>query len=144
MRWWSIYNPHRLDKPLQREETVRDTRRGIKVSKTFQQLGIEITRDAEARSISLNQHSYLDSILQRCNMEHCKAVSMPMDPSLVLTRDQCPSPDSDEFREMKQLLGVPTNDGPRTAGFMNRGHNRMKCSYGCLVCVCKILDHDFS
>ena len=45
-------------------------------------LGIKITRDLEARIISLLQSSYIDSILTRFNFTDLKPFAMPMDPSV--------------------------------------------------------------
>jgi hypothetical protein len=65
-------------------------------------LGIKITRDLENQSISLSQHSYIESVLRKFHMEQCKPVSTPL-PSYPLSRNQCPTPDSDEARQMKQV-----------------------------------------
>nr|GAT43935.1 polyprotein [Mycena chlorophos] len=50
-------------------------------------LGIEIRRDREARTISLSQRSYIESILQRFNFADSKPVAMPMDPNVHLSNE---------------------------------------------------------
>ena len=44
-------------------------------------LGIKVTRDLAARTLSLSQTSYIDSILQYFNFTDLKPYSMPMGPS---------------------------------------------------------------
>ena len=53
-------------------------------------LGIKITRDFEARTISLSQSSYINTILTWFNFTDLKLLSMPMDPSIHFLKDQCP------------------------------------------------------
>ena len=45
-------------------------------------LGIKITRDLEAQTISLSQKSYIDSILMQFNFTDLKPFTTPMDPSI--------------------------------------------------------------
>ena len=66
-------------------------------------LGIKITRDVEAQTISLSQASYIESILTRFNFTDLKPFAMPMDPSIRLSKDQCPqSPE-----EVADMCKVP-------------------------------------
>ena len=53
-------------------------------------LEIKITRNLEARTISLSQSSYIDSILTRFNFTDLKPFATPMDPSIRFSKDQCP------------------------------------------------------
>ena len=53
-------------------------------------LGIKITRDLEAQTISLSQGLYIDSILTRFNFTDLKPFTTPMDPSIQLSKDQSP------------------------------------------------------
>ncbi len=64
-------------------------------------LGMEIIRDRAARTISINQTLYIDSVLQRFNMEDCKPSAIPMDPNVQLSRDQCPT-DALEIAEIQR------------------------------------------
>lgn len=61
-------------------------------------LGIKVTRDLAERTISLSQHSYIDSIITRFNFNDLKPVSTPMDANLALTKAQSPSSVSDIAR----------------------------------------------
>ena len=53
-------------------------------------LGIWITRNFEARTISLSQSSYINSILMWFNFTDLKPCATPMDPSICFLKDQCP------------------------------------------------------
>ncbi|TFY78604.1 hypothetical protein EWM64_g5407 [Hericium alpestre] len=66
-------------------------------------LGIEIKRDREARTIHLSQHSYIDSILRRFNLEDAKPVSTPMETHLRLSTAQSPSTTA-EYAQMRDVL----------------------------------------
>jgi hypothetical protein len=65
-------------------------------------LGIEIKRNRDARTISLSQQSYIASILQRFNFTDAKPLSMPMDPNVQLTTEQCPTSVTD-IASMKHI-----------------------------------------
>ncbi|THG92494.1 hypothetical protein EW026_g8421 [Hermanssonia centrifuga] len=64
-------------------------------------LGIKVARDREARTLSLSQHAYIDSILARFNFTDLKPSSIPMDPNLQLTKSQCPTSLADIARMRK-------------------------------------------
>lgn len=53
-------------------------------------LGIKITRDLDAGTLSLSQHAYIDALLVRFNFTDLKPVSTPMDPHQLLSKTQCP------------------------------------------------------
>lgn len=65
-------------------------------------LGIKVTRDLEAHTLSLSQHAYIDSILTRYNFDDLKPISTPMDPHLQLSKTQCPQSAFDVAR-MKRV-----------------------------------------
>lgn len=65
-------------------------------------LGIEVTRDRDARTISLSQKSYIDSIIRRFNFDELKPVSSPMEPHVKLTTTQSPST-SAEYAAMRHI-----------------------------------------
>ena len=54
-------------------------------------LGIKITRDRSARTISLSQSSYIDSIISRFGLSDAKSYSTPMVPGIIHSRTECPS-----------------------------------------------------
>ncbi len=52
---------------------------------------MEIIRNRQTRSISINQISYIDSVLQCFNMEDYKPAAISMDSNVQLSRNQCPT-----------------------------------------------------
>jgi transposase InsO family protein len=64
-------------------------------------LGIKITRDRPARTISLSQTSYIDSIISRFGLGDAKSYSTPMVPGVIHSRNDCPS-DPTELDRMKK------------------------------------------
>ena len=70
-------------------------------------LGIKITQDQAARTISLSQESYINSILVRFNLTDVKPMSTLMDPSMRFSKDQ--SPQTPE--EMAEMRNVPYQEG---------------------------------
>jgi hypothetical protein len=65
-------------------------------------LGIEIRRDREARTISLSQRAYLESIIRRFNFDELRPVSTPMEPYLKLSASQSPATAQD-FAAMRDI-----------------------------------------
>jgi hypothetical protein len=53
-------------------------------------LGIKITRDREARTISLSQTSYIDAILPVFSLSDAKPVATPITPGTVLSKADSP------------------------------------------------------
>ena len=70
-------------------------------------LSIKITRDRAARTISLSQESYIDSILMHFNLTDAKPMSTPMDPSMRFLKDQSPQ----TLEEMAEMRNVPYQEG---------------------------------
>ena len=66
-------------------------------------LGIKITRDLEARTISLLQLLYIKSILTKLNFTDLKPFATSMDPSIWLSKDQCPQ-NFEEIADIKKIL----------------------------------------
>jgi hypothetical protein len=50
-------------------------------------LGIKITRNLEARTISLSQQSYIEQIITRFNLKDSRAANTPLEPGIDLTPD---------------------------------------------------------
>lgn len=65
-------------------------------------LGIQIRRDREKGSISIDQEQYIREILARFEMSDCNPVSTPMDHNQKLTKLMCPQSD-DERRELSSI-----------------------------------------
>ena len=53
-------------------------------------LGMEIKRDREKRKLWLNQRKYVETILQRFNMQDNKAVNVPIPIGVNISAEQCP------------------------------------------------------
>jgi hypothetical protein len=66
-------------------------------------LGIEVTRDREKRTIALSQRMYIDTIIAQFGMQDAKPVATPMAPKQALSKEDCPKPSSEEWREMRQV-----------------------------------------
>jgi hypothetical protein len=54
-------------------------------------LGFEVRRNRSARTISLNQRAYLESMANRFELADAKPVWTPMEVGAVLSKDQCPT-----------------------------------------------------
>ena len=66
-------------------------------------LGIKITRDLVNRTISLSQHSYIESIITRFNFNDLKPSSIPMDPAAPLSKSQSPT----KLADIAKMRNVP-------------------------------------
>jgi len=64
-------------------------------------LGIEVTHDRAARTISLSQSAYVDSILSRFSLTDAKSYPTPMVPSAFYSKHDSPSSPSDIARMHK-------------------------------------------
>ena len=53
-------------------------------------LGMEIKRDQQKRKLWLNQRKYVETILQRFNMQDSKLVKVPILVGVKLSTEQCP------------------------------------------------------
>ena len=59
-------------------------------------LGMEIKRDRKKRKLWLNQRKYVETILQRFNMQECKSVKVPIPVGVNLYVDQFPKTHEEE------------------------------------------------
>ena len=59
-------------------------------------LGMEIKRDWKRRKLWLNKIKYVETILQRFNMQESKPVKVPIPISVNLYVDQCPKTHEEE------------------------------------------------
>jgi hypothetical protein len=66
-------------------------------------LGFAITRDHAARTITLSQCAYIETILRQFNFDDCKPLAMPMDPNTQLSKDQSPT----SVEEIVEMSAVP-------------------------------------
>lgn len=65
-------------------------------------LGIEFNQNIEKHEITMSQSKYIRDVLKRFNMEDCKRVTTPMNPSEKLSKDMCPKTE-DEKKEVEKL-----------------------------------------
>ena len=56
-------------------------------------LGIRVTRDRQARTLSLDQEQYLSDMLKTFRMDQCVPVDTPEQPGLLLTKAMSPADD---------------------------------------------------
>ena len=59
-------------------------------------LGIEIKRDQAKRKLWLNQRKYVETILQRSNMQDSKPMKVPIPVGVKLSTEQCPKTQEEE------------------------------------------------
>ncbi len=64
-------------------------------------LGIKVTRDHLACTISLFQQSYIDSILTRFALVDAKPYAMPIVPGVIYSRGDCPTSPTEEAQMKK-------------------------------------------
>ena len=80
-------------------------------------LSIQVTRSCEAHTITLFQQSYIDSILARFNFTDAKPLSIPMDPNISFSKDQCPTtPDN-----IASMCRVPYQEAIRSLMYASIG-----------------------
>jgi len=60
-------------------------------------LSIQVICNHEACTITLSQWSYIDSILTHFNFTDAKLLSIPMDPNISFSKDQCPTSGKPRF-----------------------------------------------
>ncbi|UYV65267.1 hypothetical protein LAZ67_3003757 [Cordylochernes scorpioides] len=59
-------------------------------------VGLQIEQSEDRASIFIHQSSYIDKILSKFNMADCIPASVHMDPSVILTKQDCPTPEQKE------------------------------------------------
>jgi len=64
-------------------------------------LGIQVTRNRAAHTISLSQTSYVDTILRRFSLSDARSYNCPMVPGALLTKDHAPKNPQEEARMKK-------------------------------------------
>jgi Reverse transcriptase (RNA-dependent DNA polymerase)/gag-polypeptide of LTR copia-type/GAG-pre-integrase domain len=66
-------------------------------------LGIKISRDFANKTLSLSQHTYIDSIITRYNFNDLKPLATPIDPAIPLSKTQSPS----KLEDIAKMKNVP-------------------------------------
>jgi hypothetical protein len=66
-------------------------------------LGLKVERDRAARTITLSQTAYVDTILESFNLTDAKTSPAPMDPGAVLSDARCPT----THAQLEAMANVP-------------------------------------
>jgi len=69
-------------------------------------LGFKIRQDRKARTISINQQVYIESMVEKFRLTGAKQVLTPMEPNAQLSNQQCPSTANQSAR----MCGVPYSE----------------------------------
>ena len=64
-------------------------------------LGIKVTRDREAHTISLSQESYIDTILNRFDLNEAKTIPTPIIPGILYSTKDAPADETEAARMAK-------------------------------------------
>jgi hypothetical protein len=66
-------------------------------------LGLEVTRNRKLKTLSLSQRPYIESLASRFHLEAAHPVLIPLDPSTILQKSQCPQTE----KEKGEMADVP-------------------------------------
>ena len=71
-------------------------------------LGMHVSRDCKAWTISLSQSAYINTVLEWCGMTDAYGVSTPLDANVILSTDMCPSTEKEkcEMHNIPYLAAV--------------------------------------
>ena len=72
-------------------------------------LGFQIKRDRNSRTISINQHAYIENMLEKFRLTSAKPVTTPMEPNTQFSIEQSPS----THKQVSQMQGVPYREAIR-------------------------------
>jgi len=78
-------------------------------------LGMEITHDCAAQTVTLSQAAYINTIAHRFSMQDSHPVSTPLDMNVILSKDLCPK--DDEARHL--MMKVPYLSGVGSLMYMS-------------------------
>ena len=69
-------------------------------------LGFKIKHDRKAKTIAINQCTYIELMVEKFRLTNAKPVSTPMDPGSQFSIDQCPS----SLNQAAKMRGVPYSE----------------------------------
>jgi Reverse transcriptase (RNA-dependent DNA polymerase) len=72
--------------------------------KWFLEFGIK--RDRDARTLAINQHAYIENMVEKFQLTNAKPVSTPMDPGSQFSINQCPT----SLNQIARMQGVPYSE----------------------------------
>jgi Reverse transcriptase (RNA-dependent DNA polymerase) len=68
--------------------------------------GLEIKRDQDARTLAINQPTYIKNMVEKFRLTNAKPVSTPMDPGSQFSINQCPT----SLNQIARMRGVPYSE----------------------------------
>jgi hypothetical protein len=80
-------------------------------------LGLAITHNCAACTLSLLQHAYIDTLLHHFNLKDCKPLAQPLDPHVQFLKDQCPT----TVEEKVAMKAVPYREAVSTLNWVAVG-----------------------
>ena len=69
-------------------------------------LGFQIKRDRRNKTLSINQHAYLESLAEKFRLTHAKPVKTPIEPGTQYSKEQSPLTPN----QVAKMKGVPYNE----------------------------------
>ena len=81
------YDPRDAKEAEQIKKTLTNTYTMSDLGNAALVLGMRITRDRCARTLTLDQEVYIRKVLKACGMENCTPLTTPEDPNTVLTKE---------------------------------------------------------
>ena len=73
-------------------------------------LGFQIKQDHKNRTISINQHTYIESLAEKFQLVNAKPIKTPIEPSTQYLFDQCPSTPN----QVAKMKGIHYNEAIRS------------------------------
>ena len=70
-------------------------------------IGVDIERNREEKTLHLSQPDFIQTILERFNMDSCHPVAIPADPSTKLSATMC----SETEAQKLEMVGKPLLEG---------------------------------
>ena len=69
-------------------------------------LGFQMKRDRRNKTLSINQHAYLESLAEKFRLTHAKPMKTPIEPGTQYSKEQSPSTPN----QVTKMKGVPYNE----------------------------------
>lgn len=80
-------------------------------------IGLHITRDRRNGTVSLDQTGYINTILQKFDMETCNPVATPMDVSIKLIKEMSPKTEA----EIEEMASIPYQEAVGSILYLAQG-----------------------
>ena len=69
-------------------------------------LGFQIKRDQKNKTLSINQHAYIESLAEKFQLTNAKPVQMPIEPGTQYSVKQCPTTPN----QVAKMKGIPYSE----------------------------------